>query len=77
MAEVKVTVPIFFKVTEGVTLAVVTVPLGVVIAEIPASKDETGMVYVKLELVASFVVLASVEPFGEAVLAVKVCAAAV
>ena len=39
--------------------------------------EQVETVYVKFDVKASFVVLASVEPFGEAVLAVKVCAAAV
>ena len=37
MAVVKVALPKFLKDTEGVTLAVLTAPLGVMIAEIPAS----------------------------------------
>ena len=37
MAEVNAALPKFLKDTEGVTLAVLTAPLGVIIAEMPAS----------------------------------------
>ena len=69
--------PIFFKVTEGVTLAVEMLPLGVAIAEIPASVVTAAGEYVKFDVEASLAAFASVVPFGEVVLAVKVCAAAV
>ena len=51
---VKVVVPKFFNVTEGVTVASVVVPFGVAIAEIPASLDTATVILTTVDVPMAF-----------------------